>query len=105
MQMVRELKLSNELPSFVAINGAKRWFIPHKGDASAASILAWLDGMKFGESKKQKLPIGFFEAVADIKEEVQEEPVKEEEPLAVVEEVKTEEEPVVSEEQKGHDEL
>lgn len=99
MQMVKELKLSNELPSFVAINGAKRWFIPHKGDTSAGSILAWLDGMKFGESKKEKLPKGFFEAVEEIKEEVKEEPVKEKE-------VKAEEEPVaVEEEKKGHDEL
>ena len=81
MQMVRALKLSNELPTFVALNGAKRWFIPHKGDASAESILSWLDGMKFGESKKQKLPKGFFEAVEEIKEEVEEEPVKAEDPV------------------------
>ena len=97
-------------PTVVAVNSHKRWFKEFKGEPSMENILDWLDAIKFGDVKKDKLPKGAYEPEEEVKHE--EKPVEQEEGKLVVEEVKDEEVKEKVEEieeevkaAKGHDEL
>ncbi|KAF8469628.1 hypothetical protein BDZ91DRAFT_720606 [Kalaharituber pfeilii] len=59
--LAEALGLGSEHPTVVAVNGARRWYRVFKGSPDAESLLAWLDAIKLGDIKKEKIPKGFLE--------------------------------------------
>lgn len=64
----------------VAINARRGWWRHYKGDFSLESVEAWLDAMRMGEGKKNKLPEGIVQELPEPPAE--EAPVSEGEPVA-----------------------
>lgn len=102
------LGLSSDKSSVIVVNAYRNWWRLFHGDASnEEEVLEWLDQVKMGEGKKEKLPAGLVHEepeVESVDEALKEEKVKdtaEEEELE--KEAKTTQDKV--EEERKHDEL
>ncbi|KAL7271586.1 hypothetical protein RUND412_005645 [Rhizina undulata] len=77
--LVHVLDLPAALPTIVLVNGQRGWFKKYSGEPTVEGISAWVDSVRLGEGKKEKLPEGLVE-VEEEDAEVEEEEVKAEEP-------------------------
>jgi protein disulfide-isomerase A6 len=66
-KLSEKLNLDKSSGAVVAVNARKNWVRKFEGDiTNEVEILAWLDAVRLGEVKKEKLPAGL---VAEDKEE------------------------------------
>ncbi|KAI5786356.1 hypothetical protein DFH27DRAFT_575162 [Peziza echinospora] len=78
-KLIDELGVDVEHPTLIAVNSARRWYKEFKGEPDVGSILGWLDAIKFGDIKKDKIPAGVLVKPSEHADEV-----KAEEPPLVV---------------------
>jgi len=101
--LLAELNLgSQEEVHLIATNGKRGWWKKYSGPSfGAVDVETWVDAIRMGEGKKEKLPESLVGGEKlEAKEEVKKEKAAEQEPIQIqVEEV------TVEEEEKKHDEL
>jgi len=91
-ELIEKLELGSTLPQVVAMNH-RGWYRRFTGDlAKPEEVLAWLDAIKMGEGKKEKVPEALFaqEKTEEKEEKKEEKEEKEEEEKEEKEEEKKE---------------
>lgn len=102
--LLAELKLGgDEEVHLIATNAKRGWVKKYSGTTfGTTEVEAWVDAIRMGEGKKEKLPDSLV-AGEEIKEQAKGEKPEEQEPIKIeVEEIEDENEP---EPKKNHDEL
>jgi protein disulfide-isomerase A6 len=56
---------SDEVPTIIALNSAKRWYKAFQGDVKEKNIIEWIDSVKMGEGKKLSLNQALLDLVAE----------------------------------------
>lgn len=74
-------------PVVMAVNAKRGWFSLFEESESAAAVEGWIDGIRLGDFKKEKLPEGLVRELEETPGEVREEEVKVEEVRESVEHV------------------
>lgn len=69
--LVTKLDLAKDAPTrVVAVNGKRNWLRRFAGNAeSEVELLAWLDAVRLGDVKKEKLPSGLVVEEKEVKHE------------------------------------